>query len=113
MIFGFWKMRAWARVLQNIAEYCGAPYQMKYYEQGDAPDYDKSDWTSKKDNLGLDFPNLPYMIHGDLKLTETVAIMTYIAAKYKPELLGETPEEKSTVTMVMCFLANNCLEASK
>ena len=56
------------------------------YEQAD--DLSTQDWLSKKFNLGLDFPNLPYFKDGDLSLTESIAIHRYIADKWKPELLG-------------------------
>jgi glutathione S-transferase len=43
-------------------------------------------------NLGLDFPNLPYLIKGDFKLTESIAIAKYIAKiSDKKNLLGKTP----------------------
>ena len=46
------------------------------------------------------YPNLPYLIDGDFTLTETAAIMKYIARKWKPELLGTTPEEFATAEMM-------------
>jgi len=49
------------------------------YETGDAPDFDKSSWLDVKETLGLEYPNLPYLIDGDTKITETIAIMQYIA----------------------------------
>ena len=42
----------------------------------------KECWFSEKQSLGLDFPNLPYFIDGDVNLTETRAIMKYIASKW-------------------------------
>ena len=100
MLFGHWKTRGYSWIIQYMSEFSDAPYEFKYYEQGEGLDYDKSAWTSVKHTLGLEFPNLPYMFVDDFKLTESIAILTYIAAKYKPELLGETPEEKGEVTMV-------------
>ena len=47
--------------------------------------------------MDLDFPNLPYLIDGDFKLTETIAIQMYIAQKWKPELLGSTPQEHAKI----------------
>ncbi|NWZ41211.1 GSTM2 transferase, partial [Brachypodius atriceps] len=43
---------------------------------------DPSDWTNEKEKLGLDFPNLPYLIDGPVKLTQSNAILRYIARKH-------------------------------
>merc|ERR1712060_760784 len=48
----------------------------------------------------MDFPNLPYLMHDNLKLTETQAIHRYLAAKYSPELLDKTPEDTATLDML-------------
>ena len=34
-----------------------------------------------KNTLGLELPNLPYLIDGDFKLTQSAAILKYIARK--------------------------------
>uniref|UniRef100_A0A4X1UTN1 glutathione transferase n=1 Tax=Sus scrofa TaxID=9823 RepID=A0A4X1UTN1_PIG len=47
-----------------------------------APDYDRGQWLSDKFKLGLDFPNLPYLIDGAHKLTQSNAILRYIARKH-------------------------------
>ena len=97
---GYWKIRGLAAGLRYIMAYAGAEYVMEEYEQGDAPGFSAETWTSVKFNLGLDFPNLPYLVDGDVKLTETVAIARYLARTYKPELLGTTPQERGLVNMV-------------
>ena len=38
----------------------------------------------------MDFPNLPYLIDGEVKLSESWAIAKYIARKYGKQLLGES-----------------------
>ena len=40
-----------------------------------APDFDKSCWFDNKFSLGFDFPNLPYFIDGDIKLTQVMMMM--------------------------------------
>jgi len=35
-----------------------------------------------KHSLGLDFPNLPYYIDGEVKLTQTNAILRHISRKH-------------------------------
>uniref|UniRef100_A0AC11B855 Uncharacterized protein n=1 Tax=Ovis aries TaxID=9940 RepID=A0AC11B855_SHEEP len=63
-----------------------------------APDYDRSQWLSEKFKLGLDFPNLPYLIDGAHKLTQSNAILRYIARKHN--MCGETEEEKIRVDIL-------------
>ena len=42
----------------------------------------------------MDFPNLPYLIDGDVRFTETLAIAKYIVKKSgKTELLGNNAQE--------------------
>ena len=57
-------------------------------------------WLDKKDSIGLLFPNLPYFLDGELKITEHMAIHRYIAEKWMPELLGKTLEAKTKVDML-------------
>ena len=52
---------------------------------GDGPDFSDSTWTDAKDTLGLDFPALPYLIDGDVRLTNPMAIMKYITLKYQSD----------------------------
>lgn len=62
------------------------------------PDYDRSQWLSEKFKLGLDFPNLPYLIDGSHKITQSNAILRYLARKHN--LCGETEEERIRVDIL-------------
>lgn len=97
---GYWKIRGLAHPIRYLLEYIEHPYDDVMYEQGDAPQYSIESWTSVKNKLGLDFPNMPYMIDGDVKITDTIAIMVYLCHKYAPELLGDTPKQKAEVDML-------------
>ena len=81
-------------------QYIGLEYDEAIYEQGDAPDFSKEEWLKDKEKLDLPFPNLPYLIDGETKVTEAIAIMKYIANKYSPELLGRDAKEIAYVEMV-------------
>ena len=54
-----------------------------------------TDWAAFKSSGSIEFPNLPFIIDGDVKVTETFAVHRYIACKYKPELVGTTPAEQA------------------
>ena len=58
-----------------------------------APDFDKSCWFDNKFSLGFDFPNLPYFIDGDIKLTQVIfdiiALAPFIVKRLKEKKDGE------------------------
>ncbi|OWK04981.1 GSTM1 [Cervus elaphus hippelaphus] len=111
MTLGYWDIRGLAHAIRLLLEYTESNYEEKKYTMGDAPDYDRSQWLNEKFKLGLDFPNgadagepggspdlalwffqLPYLIDGAHKLTQSKAILRYIARKHN--MCGETEEEK-------------------
>ncbi|CAN2391004.1 cellular detoxification of nitrogen compound [Pristimantis euphronides] len=104
MLLGYWDIRGLAHPIRLVLEYVGTDYQEKRYVIGDgkcgrrAPDYDKSQWLDEKEKLGLDFPNLPYLVDGDVKLTQSNTILRYIAHKHG--LCGSTEREEILVSMV-------------
>lgn len=51
-----------------------------------------------KFNLGLDFPNLPYLIDGDLKITQSLAILRYLGRKFG--LIANGEKETTRVDMI-------------
>ena len=54
--------------------YLNVNFEDRLYECGDTPDFDKSCWFDVKETLGFTYPNLPYLIDGETKITETIAI---------------------------------------
>jgi len=97
-VLAYWDIRGLAQPIRLLLEYAGMEWEDKLYVTGPAPDFDKSGWFGEKESLGFDFPNLPYFIDGPVKLTQTGAILRYIARKYK--LDGATEEEKRRVDLI-------------
>jgi len=95
----YWKIRGLAQPIRLLLEYAGIPYEDVKYEQGDAPDYSREAWLSVKHTLGLDFPNLPYLIDGDVKITQSNAILRHVARK--ANLYGETEKERAHVDLIL------------
>jgi len=90
-----------AEAVRLLLEYTRIPYTVKAY-------HDPKDWfQGEKYKLGLDFPNLPYIIDGDFKLTETEAIMIYLCQKAnRPDLLGKNEPDKVKVAMLYSVLVD-------
>ncbi|KAM9685318.1 LOW QUALITY PROTEIN: glutathione S-transferase Mu 1-like [Trichechus inunguis] len=98
MTLGYWDIRGPAHIIRLLLEYTDSTYEEKKYTMGDAPDYDRSQWLNEKFKLGLDFPNLPYLIDGPHKITQSNTILRYIARKHN--MCGETEVEKIRVDIL-------------
>jgi glutathione S-transferase len=60
---GYWAIRGRGQVLRLLLSYTGAKWEETTYKDAGA-------WFGgDKNKLGFDFPNLPYLINGDFKLT--------------------------------------------
>ncbi|XP_037062889.1 glutathione S-transferase Mu 7 isoform X3 [Peromyscus leucopus] len=105
MTLGYWDIRGLAHAIRMLLEYTDSSYEEKRYTMGDAPDYDQSQWLNEKFKLGLDFPNLPYLIDGSHKITQSNAILRYLARKHN--LCGETEEERIRVDILENQLMDN------
>jgi glutathione S-transferase len=85
---GYWSIRGRTGAIRHLLVYCGIPFKSKLYS-------DFGEWFGKdKQELGLEYPNLPYLIDGDKKITESIAILHYIPIRAsKKELLGDTDDK--------------------
>lgn len=43
---------------------------------------------------------MPYLIDDEVKITDTYAIMIYLATSYAPELIGKTPEAQGMIDVL-------------
>ncbi|GFQ94115.1 glutathione S-transferase Mu 1 [Trichonephila clavata] len=90
-ILGYWNIRGLGEPTRYILHYKNVDFVDKRYH------FNKDDWKKEKFTLGLDFPNLPYYIDGDIKLTQSSAILRYVARKYG--LDGKDDQEKIRVAL--------------
>ncbi|CAH8287011.1 unnamed protein product [Heterobilharzia americana] len=102
----YWKLRGLGQPIRLLLEYLGDEYEENSYgEDG----WEK--WQEDKFNLGLEFPNLPYFIDGDVKITQSLAIMRYIADKHN--MLGNNPKERAEISMLEGAVVDISSGASK
>ena len=75
MKHGYWPARGGGQIGRLLIAYTGVECEDIRYTV-------REKWfDDDKKNLGLDFPNLPYLIDGDFKITESNAIHRYIIMK--------------------------------
>ncbi len=86
-----------------ILEYGGVDYEEKRYDIFNNPE----EWAKAKPNLGLDFPNLPYYIDGDVKLSQSMATLRYLGRKHAPAKNNEEQTRYDKQNM-MSLLLNFC-----
>lgn len=84
-VLGYWGIRGRGQVLRLLLAYSGLQWEDKIYT---GPE--KWFGNGDKQALGMDFPNLPYLLNGDFKLSESGAIAKYICKKSKKkDLIGK------------------------
>lgn len=95
LVLGYWGNRGGAQPIRNLLAYLNLAYEDRHY-------VDRDEWFQKdKPNFKSDFPNLPYLIDGDKHITESDAILVYVALKAnRDDLLGATNEEKVHFTQL-------------
>lgn len=98
IILGYWDIRGYAHPIRFLLEAAKADYEDEFYFVGGPPSFSKEKWFSIKPTLPLDFPDLPYMYDGDVKITQSMAITRYLARKFGFD--GKTEQERIRIDLV-------------
>lgn len=99
LILGYYNTRGLAETIRTLLSHLEVEYEDRLYDPSLSIENPES-WEYSKFNLGFDFPNLPYIIDNNFKLTQSKAILQYICRKYRPEYLGNSIQEQATVNML-------------
>lgn len=91
----YWDIRGLAEPSRLLLRYAGAKWEDKRFVF--SPE-SRGEWNAEKFSLGLDFPNLPYLIDGDVKLTQSLAILKYLGRKYGLVPSNEVEQQRCEMT---------------
>lgn len=104
---GYWNgIRGVIVPIRCMLDYAGVPYRFKSYpynRDGATHEEGKAHWLADRATLaeeGLPFPNLPYLIDGDVKLTQSLAIMRYLARKHGLDQPDADPKTAARMDMI-------------
>eukprot|EP00932_Pfiesteria_piscicida_P006002 SRR837773.15921.p1 GENE.SRR837773.15921~~SRR837773.15921.p1 ORF type:complete len:247 (-),score=96.04 SRR837773.15921:83-781(-) len=79
----YWDIRGLAQPIRFALEHAGCDYEDVRLDAGDpnSESYKKA-WFDVKPTLGLDFPNLPYLLDGDVSIVQSGAILRHLCRKH-------------------------------
>jgi len=108
MKFGYWKIRGLAQPFRMACALGGVDYEEASYEafpkvnEEGKKGWDVTQWTSVKHELGMDLPNLPYLIESDgSSFSESQAVLTYACTK--GGLTKEYTEVEKAQALAFCL----------
>jgi glutathione S-transferase len=97
---GYWAIRGLAQPIRLVLAYAAIDFEDELYVMpAGAPWPQSPKWLAERDALGLAFPNLPFFISGELRLTQSHAILLHVAGL--AGLLGSTPAIAAEALMLM------------
>jgi glutathione S-transferase len=99
-VLGYWDIRGYVNQIRLLLQYLGVDYEDKQYGFGSGPEPSRESFFSEKFTLGLDFPNVPYWIDDKIKLTESKAILKYVARTRGPETVPDNAEDQAAADQV-------------
>ena len=82
---GYWALRGRVEPIHMYLEYKDVPYEKIVYTKDNFQKWLLED----RYTLNIDFPNMPYLIDGDVKLTQTKCILKYLEGKYGSFYTGD------------------------
>lgn len=97
----YWKTRGLAQPIRLLLHYIGQDFDDVKFEMGEGPEFNKEEWLSKKFTFGLEFPNIPLYIDGDVKISQSNAIIRYLGRKH--DVAGKTEQERIMVDMLLDY----------
>ena len=100
MEFGYWGVKGLFEPVRWLVAHLGLESKETNPKSGE-------EWGQLKSTLHLDFPNLPYLIDGDVKLTESSALPIYIVGKAgRKDLLGNNIAETAQIRQIEGVLSD-------
>lgn len=77
IILGYWNIRGLAHSIRLLLRHVNANFKEELYDE-----MNMDTWKNVKPSLNVDFPNLPYIFDGKVKISQSVAILRHLGRKF-------------------------------
>jgi len=108
--FGYWQCQGIGQPARMMLKYNNETHEDTVYDFH-AKEGTKTHWPSQKFKMGLPFPNIPFYIDGNIKLSQSGAILRHLGKKYK--MYGANDNEASIIDMLLDLSADLRLGLAK
>jgi glutathione S-transferase len=111
-VLGYWNIRGLATAIRLLLTYAAEDFEDRMYDVIEekkkvttdgttttTTTWNREAWLVQKETLSLDFPNLPFLLDGDVRITQSLAILQYLARKHK--LDGDSLRDQAEVMMIL------------
>jgi glutathione S-transferase len=97
---GYWGFQGLAQPTRYLLAFLELDWTDKQYTSDD-------EWKADKESIGFDFPNLPYIVDGSAKITESSALLRYLPIRAKkPQMLGGNETDQVLVQQLLGVLVD-------
>lgn len=100
-ILGYWNIRGLASPIRLLLSQANVEFDERHYDCGPPPDYDHTAYLQDKTGAlkaQLQFPNLPYYLDNQVKLTQSQVILRHLARKHN--LAGQSEQDRLRADLV-------------
>lgn len=87
----------YSQAIRLLLEHVNASYVDVVHDFPGDPSLNE-DWQMVKKDLPLDFPNVPYLIDGEVKISQSIAILRYLGRKFF--LDGSNDEQYTRIELI-------------
>lgn len=105
LTLGYWAIRGLGQPIRFLLTYADAAFIDVRYglnQDGTTPDEPLADWFDCKPDIGLAFPNLPYLIdtgaEEEIRVTQSNSVLRYLARRF--DLYGDSEADRVMIDVI-------------
>ena len=102
---GYWAIRGLGQPIRYLLAFVDVPFsevRLGVHQDGSLVEDEALDWSTHRETLAVDFPNLPYLIDTSgprvVRLTQSNAVLRYLARRF--DFYGDTDSDRIAIDVI-------------